>query len=290
MQFWEDMRSKWGFNDGGAIPAGIEDYRTVYIQAVNCLAEQLDSQVRAVAYNRPGLHNYCLILFYRVEDLKDVPVERYIDHVDIPAEVVGPEDAMQEAVWQAQEHRLDEWVLVSVEVDPGLDAFIADLKPVEEDGPMVLKVAGEPQHFYPSGQIEVVNAGWLKDHTISSEKNAFTIKHVYHYDGTLSIQDTDDTHHVVPGQWSRVIHIPEAYREHNTDQSPIPPYRVEVVERSDRYTPDVEADIADLYFHYDKAEAALKRAYERHSRCVGDCHGYGNTCLMLSDDDLPEDD
>lgn len=129
MRFWEEMQSKWGFHDGEAIPEGVEAYRTVYIRAVNRLAEQLDSQVRAVAYNRCGLHNFCLVLFHNVADLADVPVEQYTEHVNIPAEVVEPDEAMREAIWQAEMWHLDELLDVTVTIDPGLDDFLDELKP-----------------------------------------------------------------------------------------------------------------------------------------------------------------
>lgn len=129
MRYWEEMQSKWGFHDGEAIPEGIEHYRAVYIRAVNRLAEQLDSQVRTVAYNRCGLHNFCLVLFHNLTDLAGVPVEGYTEHVDIPAEVVEPDEAMCEAIWQAQTWHLDELLEVTVAIDSGLEDFLNELKP-----------------------------------------------------------------------------------------------------------------------------------------------------------------
>lgn len=133
MRYWDEMQSKWGFNDGEATPEGIKHYRTVYIRAVNRLAEQLGSQVRAVAYNRFGLHNFCLVLFHNVADLADVPVEGYTGHVDIPADVVEPDEAMRAAIWQAQTWHLDELLEVTVAIDPGLEDFLKELKP--DDSP-----------------------------------------------------------------------------------------------------------------------------------------------------------
>ena len=131
MRFWDDMRSKWGFNDGEAIPEGVEHYRSVYIRAVNRLAEQLDSQVRAVAFDSVGVHNFCLILFHLVDDLQAIPVEQYTDYVDIQAEVVKPDAAMNEAIWQAQTDHLDDLIEVTVRVAPGLEDFLNNLHPDE---------------------------------------------------------------------------------------------------------------------------------------------------------------
>lgn len=129
MRYWEEMQSKWGFNDGEAIPEGVEYYRTVYIRAINRLAEQLGSQVRAVAFNRSGVHNFCLVLFHKLTDLKDVSLEQYTHHVDIQAEVVEPDEAMREAIWQAELRDLDDLIEVTVVIDPGLEDFLNELKP-----------------------------------------------------------------------------------------------------------------------------------------------------------------
>ena len=221
MRFWEDMQSKWGFSDGEAIPAGIEDYRTVYIRAVNRLAEQLDSQVRAVAFNRAGLHNFCLVLFHRVDDLKDIPVEQYTEHVDIRADVVEPDEAMQEAIWQAQEARLDDLLYITVEIDPDLDEVIQNLKPIDEDGPLIVTVQGEAQHIFPDVQVKVVSTTWLAEHDIEAEDNAFTVTAVYHRDEMVTLRSRDDRHQAVPAQLVRVIQVPDAYRESNrSDDQP----------------------------------------------------------------------
>lgn len=222
MRFWEDMQSKWGFSDGDAIPTGIEAYRTVYIRAVNRLAEQLDSQVRAVAFNRAGLHNFCLILFHRVDDLKDIPVKQYTEHVDIQADVVEPDEAMQEAVRQAYDLRLDEWIHVTVEIDPDLDEVIENLKPIDEDGPLIVIVQGEAQHIYLDAQVEVISTTWLAEHAVVAEDNAFTVTAVYHRDEMVTIRSRDERHLTVPAQLVRVLHIPEAYREHNRSDDALP--------------------------------------------------------------------
>jgi len=43
MKYWDEMQSKWGFEDGGCVPAGAEVYREVYIRAVNLMAKKLGS-------------------------------------------------------------------------------------------------------------------------------------------------------------------------------------------------------------------------------------------------------
>lgn len=285
MKFWEDMQSKWGFNDGNAIPEGVEDYRTVYIRAVNRLAEQLNSQVRAVAYNRPGLHNYCLVIFYKVTDLQDISVEQYAKHVDIHAPVVEPDEAMREAIWQAYEAQLDNFLQITVEIDPELDDFITALKSFSDEDPLILTVLGEPQHIYLEGKIEVISPNWIIEHNLDPlEKHIFTVKQIYHHDGMLVIHHTKGQQYIISAHLVRVRHIPNIHREANIDQSPIPPYRVEAVEVDESLVADAEADIADLYFNYIDALDALKRVHKKTAGEWEIVNGYGNTCLLMSAD------
>jgi hypothetical protein len=62
MRYWEEMRDKYGFNDGGSIPRDAEATRDVYVRVLNVMAEAYRSKFRAEKFDRPGVHNYCLIL------------------------------------------------------------------------------------------------------------------------------------------------------------------------------------------------------------------------------------
>jgi hypothetical protein len=66
MRYWDNMRTKYGFNDGGAVPDGAEIYRAVYIRAVNQLAEQLSSGLL-----RNSVSKRVLFLHRRVEERRD---------------------------------------------------------------------------------------------------------------------------------------------------------------------------------------------------------------------------
>lgn len=65
LPYLDDMFTKFGFNDGDDVPDGIERLRKLYIDGINRYAERLGSQFQAVPYDRPGMHNWCLILFKR---------------------------------------------------------------------------------------------------------------------------------------------------------------------------------------------------------------------------------
>ena len=61
MKFWDDMQTKFGFDDGDSIPGGMTIYRDVYLKVVNELAKRNGSQYRYVPFNRPGCHNYYMV-------------------------------------------------------------------------------------------------------------------------------------------------------------------------------------------------------------------------------------
>lgn len=62
MKYWDEMVTKYGFNDGEATPLEAEDSREIYIYVVNLLAKEMGLSERVEAYNRGGLHNNIMIV------------------------------------------------------------------------------------------------------------------------------------------------------------------------------------------------------------------------------------
>ena len=151
MRFWEEMQSKYGFSDGGAVPDGAEVYRAVYIKVVNRLAEQLKSNVRAAAYDRSGVHNWCLILCYAVTDRAGHTADELTDTLDLSAQVLEPDEPMSEAIRQAYLLDLDGFVKVSVALVDDFASFVSALYPVGEGDPLVAVVNGQPSTFIRAG-------------------------------------------------------------------------------------------------------------------------------------------
>jgi hypothetical protein len=60
----EELRTKWGFEDGNMVPAGAEEARSLLVHAFNRLLSD-DCPVEAYAYDRDGVHNPYLLLFRR---------------------------------------------------------------------------------------------------------------------------------------------------------------------------------------------------------------------------------
>ena len=76
MKYWDDFQSKWGFDDGDAMPPDAWACRMVYIREINKLAKRKGSQVRLVAYDRPGMHNSCLIIRVPAAFVAEVPPQK----------------------------------------------------------------------------------------------------------------------------------------------------------------------------------------------------------------------
>ena len=62
MKYWHEFTNKYGFGDGSAIPEEAPHYRKVYVEELNRRFEEAGTDSRVVEYDRPGCHNWCLIL------------------------------------------------------------------------------------------------------------------------------------------------------------------------------------------------------------------------------------
>lgn len=126
MQFWSEMDTKYGFSDGEAIPPGIETYREVYLRAMNALLKRFDSNIRVVAYDRGGCHNWCLFLRVNKDAYAKMMKANPASVLDgsgisiTSSEVTTepkPDEAYQKALGAAYELDLDDYVEVKVTVD-----------------------------------------------------------------------------------------------------------------------------------------------------------------------------
>ncbi len=116
MKYWEEMHSKWGFEDGGAAPFGITKFRTVYLLFVNAFAHQLGSKVRAIAFDRPGIHNGCMVAYVSADSVKaKSPLELTRDK-RLPEAWVKPDKLMEQAIRNAYDAQPDEYLIVRVAI------------------------------------------------------------------------------------------------------------------------------------------------------------------------------
>ena len=123
MKYLEDMTDKYGFGDGGNVPPDAHAARSVYPAAINKIAASLGSKTRAVMYDRPGMHNGCMIFFVRSDagSFLDQPTEDVAENV-----VTAPDELFHEALSLATELDLDDLVKTRVKVDQkGLARMLA---------------------------------------------------------------------------------------------------------------------------------------------------------------------
>jgi len=161
MKYFDDMTNKYGFGDGGAIPPDAWACRAVYLAVLNALAAHNGSAARAVPFNRPGMHNGCMILFVGAED-----AARLAGGGDEEFAEVVPDKGMASAIDQANTLDLDDLVEVTARVAPGAADLVASLRgdgvPIAPDADGLLTVsANDPATGCPCcggalGEIDVL--------------------------------------------------------------------------------------------------------------------------------------
>jgi hypothetical protein len=279
MRFWEDMQSKYGFSDGNAVPDGVEIYREVYIRAVNQLAEQLGSRVRAAAYDRFGVHNWCLILMHSLSDLQAHGIQDFTTHTDIQAETTEADEAMEEAIRQADELELDSFVEVMVTLTDDFEDFVKELRPIKEGDPLIAEVNGEAQHFYPGGRVRLVQEVTAFDRSALPVGGEYIIAWVEHRARLLGIAPASGENPIAfaPAASAVVLEIPVEIRAESEDCAAIPPYHLR----------DLTDDILDAYgsfYTLAEAQTAVQRAAQETGETVQLINGYGNTVTSCEPD------
>jgi hypothetical protein len=141
MMYWDEMNSKNGFDDGAAVPQEAWTAREVYVRALNAVAAHKGSKVRAIAWDRPGVHNPCLIMQVPAAFFDKLSPEQVLAKEELKLPREWPEepgvelvrgeptdDAWVEAVDECVELPLDDYVVVDVRLDPEFDLAEAALR------------------------------------------------------------------------------------------------------------------------------------------------------------------
>lgn len=102
-----NMISKYGFEDGEDVPVYAREARELIVKTINAVLEAKGSPVRAYAFDRAGMHNWCLIVFEGHDD-EDPPLEVY--------DVLSAMDEYD---------LLDSLIGITVQLDPRADAAVA---------------------------------------------------------------------------------------------------------------------------------------------------------------------
>lgn len=129
MKYYDEMHDKYGFGDGGNTPPQAWLARDIYVTAINHFAAKRGSRVRLIRYDRPGMHNGCMVLLVAESDLHlFVRPDGELLICDWPAgfEPADPDEAFGLAVDDANEMELDDYLHVSVVAD--MENLVQDLE------------------------------------------------------------------------------------------------------------------------------------------------------------------
>jgi hypothetical protein len=114
-EMYRNMVSKYGFNDGEAIPFYAEEYREVLVKLLNAALPE-DYPSEAYAYDRPGIHNSCMILWRPKGSTPD-------QYGNYP--VCSAPFFIEDLLRKIEESGvMDELLRVQVEVNPDADSVI----------------------------------------------------------------------------------------------------------------------------------------------------------------------
>ena len=90
---WEDFTEKFGFGDGASTEDRDFRARDILIRTLNQQPEMKAAGVRTVAYDRPGVHNGCMILVGK--NIEGMPDDKFLEAVLETDEVELPEMAAE---------------------------------------------------------------------------------------------------------------------------------------------------------------------------------------------------
>jgi hypothetical protein len=137
MKYFDEMCNKFGFDDGDAEPQGMRAYRHVYVAGMNALLAARQSAVRVTAWNRPGMHNGCMIVPVTVDFCATLDPQHILDGDHLPtgwSVTDDGADALDDAYWtalgDARDLELEQYVVVTATIDTaGLEGRLTAIFP-----------------------------------------------------------------------------------------------------------------------------------------------------------------
>lgn len=112
MKYWNEMDTKYGFNDGYAIPPDAEACREVYVKVLNGLLRKNESKCRIIPVNVPTRYN--TLIWMRV----GIPAyNRHLSGITEITDEVPADEAWNNSVEEAMEIDLDSYVRCEPTVD-----------------------------------------------------------------------------------------------------------------------------------------------------------------------------
>ena len=65
---WDDFTDKYGFRDGASAEPRDFEARSTLVEVLNAHAAMKSAGLQALEYDRPGLHNPCLVVVVKGQD------------------------------------------------------------------------------------------------------------------------------------------------------------------------------------------------------------------------------
>lgn len=110
---WDDFSQKYGFADGDQLEQRDFEARTTLVQLLNQTPGMQKAKLRAVEYDRPGMHNACLVVILPAEEglddegLRDRWLRGEVKEVGLPdleLEMMTPDHPLAELDLDDPEH------------------------------------------------------------------------------------------------------------------------------------------------------------------------------------------
>jgi len=149
---WDDFTSKWGFSEGLLVEEADYQVRDLICQKLNEHPAIRAGNSRAVPWNRPGVHNSCMILHFPNPDGKtdEALVKAWqngqLEECSLPdlSDPDFPDDGLEELIGEAYDEVQDAPLAVLRELVDSVEAvgvdYIVDEEPDGLDYPDLLLI------------------------------------------------------------------------------------------------------------------------------------------------------
>ena len=183
---------------------------------------------------------------------------------------------MEEAIQQTDLMNLDDFVEVKVSITDEFTDFLLNLRPVNEDEPLIVTVSGQPQHCYPAGKAKLVHEVRAFDGSLLPSGSEYHLTWIDHYACLAALAGEDDTKNIaiVDAAALMVTEIPAEVRSYSTNCDAVPPFHL-------RDLDDETLDGYGTFLNLDDALQGLRRAVGERMETIQIINGYGNTVTSL---------
>lgn len=127
MRYYEAFIDKFGFSDGEDVPPDADAHRELLALLFNKRATTIRAPVRCIAFDRPGVHNPCMVLFVRAAAIRAIRTD-HLHNAEIMSQWVADADNIAPPLVQPTDHQVTlivEWLDNNLELDAGVWTDVA---------------------------------------------------------------------------------------------------------------------------------------------------------------------